>query len=96
MIRKADIVKDIVEEFKLTKTKATFIFDFIIDEMKLELMKGSDVVIPQFITLSVKDTMWRTVIVPSTGDLSSAKKYKRLKCKFSKKFRDQVKWSIPI
>jgi nucleoid DNA-binding protein len=91
MIRKSDIVATLAKEFNITKVLAGAILTSAVDQMKAELMKGSDVVIPQFFTLSVKDTMGRTVVIPSTGETADAKMYRRVRCKFSKKFRDEVK-----
>ena len=93
MIRKNDMVKKLASDREITKVLAEKVFDNIMGQMKKELMKGSDVIIPQFMTLSVKDTMGRTVVVPSTGVKSDAKIYKRLCARFSKKFRDEVKHS---
>ncbi len=91
MIRKNDMVKTAATDLGITQVLAEKVFDNLVGQMKKELMKGSDVVIQQFITMSVKDTMGRTVVVPSTGVTSSAKVYKRCRARFSKKFRDEVK-----
>lgn len=93
MIRKADMVKNLVDKFGFTKVYALEIFDSIVSQMKAELMKGSDVIIAEFVTMSVKDTMGRTVVVPSTEAVYEARVYKRVKASFSKKFRDEVKHS---
>lgn len=93
MIRKNDMVKTLAADLEITKVLAEKAFDNLMSQMKQELMKGSDVIIPQFFTLSVKNTMGRTVVVPSTGITSEAKIYKRCRARFSKKFRDEVKHS---
>lgn len=93
MIRKNDMVKTLASDLDITKVLAEKVFDNLMGQMKQELMKGSDVIIPQFFILSVKKTMGRTVVVPSTGVTSEAKEYKRCCARFSKKFRDEVKHS---
>ena len=93
MIRKIDLAKCIQKEFNIPIATCIKIIDYAIHIMKIELNRWSDVIFNKFLTLSVKDTMWRTVVVPSTGKLSPKKIYKRLKCKFSAWFRREIKQS---
>jgi len=91
MLRKNDIAELIAGEFSMKKSEANKVLDFVIWSIKLELIKWNDVIIPTLFTLSVKNAIGRTVIVPSTWEVSDAKIYKKLRCKFSTKFKNQVK-----
>lgn len=91
MISRKDIIHKLSKDFDSSKTLMAEIFDNIVDQMKNELLKGSDVVLREFVTLSVKNAVGRTVVSPGNGIESQCKDYKKVKACFSKKFRSLVK-----
>ena len=91
MISKKDIVHKLAKDFDSSKILMSEILENIIDQMKRELMKGSDVVLREFVTLSVKNAMGRTVVSPKTGVETTRKEYKKVKACFTKKFRAMIK-----
>ena len=66
MISRKDIIHKLAKDFDSSKVLMAEIFDNIVDQMKNELLKGSDVVLREFVTLSVKNAVGRTVVSPST------------------------------
>lgn len=77
----------------MTQADATTIINVIFDKIKKELLNGSDISIYELCTMGVKEAMGRTVVVPTTGILMEAKPYKKVWCRFSVKFRNQIKQS---
>ena len=82
-----------MKDLNYNKTEATQIIDNVINQIKTELIWWRDVMIKWLFMLSVKDAMWRNVVSPTTWKVHSAKIYKKIRCTFSKTFRNTIKWS---
>ena len=66
-ITRADVAETIYEEVGLSRKDSGYILDMVIDEIKAELVKGNDVKLSSFGTMSLRKKNPRVGRNPKTG-----------------------------